>query len=43
VTELVPNVGADDPVVETVVGNNMNGANRHGLSFMTRAFRNFRD
>jgi hypothetical protein len=33
VAELVPNLGADDPVVETVIGNNMNGATRHGLSF----------
>jgi hypothetical protein len=33
VTELVPHLGADDPVVETVVRNNMNGVTRHGLNF----------
>lgn len=33
VAEFVVNIGADDPVVESVVGNNMNGAIRHGLNF----------
>jgi hypothetical protein len=32
VAEFVPNLDADDPVVETVVRNNMNGDTRHGLS-----------